>query len=222
MHPPAPSDAAPPPGSPAPQAQPERQLEAQPERQPEAQPERQSESAAPPRRRSALMAGASDMVRSLLVIMALVVGLVLLVPRPTSVPRAAVDLPAAASGVADQLGFAPAVGVPAGWTVTSTRIRTDTGDLPSWSVNYLTDKGRYVGLEQAGGWDPRWLASVSQGGAAQGSTTIDGRQWSVYVKADKHLTSILFRGATRSTLVLAQLGGLDDARALAATLGSSL
>ena len=162
------------------------------------------------------------MVRSLLVIMALVVGLVLLVPRPTSVPRAAVDLPAAASGVADQLGFSPAVGVPAGWTVTSTRIRRDTGDLPSWSVNYLTGKERYVGLEQVSGWDPRWLASVSQGGTAQGTTTIDGRQWNVYVKPDKHLTSILFRGTNRSTLVLAQLGGLEDARTLAASLNAGL
>ncbi len=174
------------------------------------------------RPRSALVTGAGDMVRSLLVIMALVVGIVLLVPRPTSVPRAAVDLPAAASAAADQLGVAPAVGVPSGWTVTSTRVRSDTAGLTAWSVNYLTAQGRYVGLEQVAGWDPRWLTSVSQGGTPQGTTTVDGRQWSVYLKAEKRITSLLLRGSDRSTLVLAQVGGLDDARALAASLTSGL
>ena len=79
-----------------------------------------------------------------------------LVPRPTSVPRPSVDLASAAAAAGPRVGFEPAAVLPSGWTVTSADVRVDSGNLATWTVNYLTDAGRYVGLMQAPGWNAKW------------------------------------------------------------------
>ncbi len=168
-----------------------------------------------------LRKSAADMVRSMLVIIAAVALLVVLVPRPTSVPRPSVDLASAASQAADELGFAPATPVPTGWSVTSARVRRDTGDLPSWTINYLTDQDRYVGLVQAAGWSASWQSSLTHGGQDQGAVEAGGLVWESYVKQERSLTSLLRREDGRSTLVLAKGGGLDDARRLAEQFASA-
>ncbi len=99
----------------------------------------------------ALRKSGADMLRTMLVMLVAVGFLVLLVPRPSSVPRAVVDLSSAADQAGDVLGFAPATPVPQGWTVTSARVRRDTGDLPSWTINYLTARGTLCRTRPGGG-----------------------------------------------------------------------
>ncbi len=160
----------------------------------------------------------ADMLRTMLVMIAAVGLLVLLVPRPTSVPRPSVDLASAAAGAEAALGFAPATPVPQGWTVTSARVRRDTGDLPSWTINYLTEEGRSVGLVQAAGWDARWQSSLTHGGEPTGEVRVGGRTWASFDKPERKITSLLSRADDGSTLVLAKGGGLADARRLAELL----
>jgi len=155
------------------------------------------------------------MLMATLAIAALVVLQVLLVPRPTSVPRPSVDLASAASHAREQLGFEPVVVVPPSWTVTSADVRTDRGGLATWTVNYLTDTGRYVGLLQAAGWNARWQGSLTHGGTADGELTAGGRIWTVLQKPEKEITSLMLREANRTTLILAKVGGVADARVLA-------
>jgi len=162
-----------------------------------------------------------DMVRTMLVIIAAVGLLVLLVPRPTSVARPSIDLTAAAGQAESTLGFAPLTPVPPGWTVTSARLRRDTGDLPSWTINYLTPEGGYVGLVQAAGWSARWQSSLTHGGEPLPSVQAGGVVWETYLKQERGLTSLLRREPGRSTMVLAKGGGLDDATALAARLATT-
>lgn len=161
-----------------------------------------------------------DMVRTMLVMVAAVGLLVLLVPRPTSVTRPSVDLTSAADQAERTLGFAPLTPVPPGWTVTGARVRRDTGDLPSWTINYLTPRGGYVGLVQAAGWSARWQSSLTHGGEPLPSVQAGGVVWETYLKQERGLTSLLRREPGRSTLILAKGGGLADATALATLLAT--
>jgi hypothetical protein len=137
------------------------------------------------------------------------------------VPRQSIDLASAALAAQSRVGFAPAVAVPQGWTVTSADVRTDSGGLPTWTVNYLTDTRRYVGLMQAPGWDATWQSSLTQGGVPDGEVTAGGRSWQVLVKQEKEITSLMAREDDRTTLILAKAGGVADARELADRLAVS-
>lgn len=162
----------------------------------------------------------TDMLRTMLVMAAAVGLLVLLVPRPTSVPRPVVDLASAADQAGAALGFTPATPVPQGWTVTSARVRRDTDDLPSWTINYLTEDESYVGLVQADGWTQRWQSSLTHGGEPDGDVDVAGQTWAVFVKPEREITSLLLRQGQTTTLVLAKGGGLADARVLAQALAA--
>ena len=155
------------------------------------------------------------MLLATLAISALVILQVLLVPRPTSVQRPAIDLGSAARAATAELGFAVATEVPPGWTVRSADVRRDSGGLATWTVNYLTDTDRYVGLLQAPGWNSRWQSSLTHGGTPTGELVADGVTWQVLDKPEKEVTSLMFREPSRTTLILAKAGGAADARILA-------
>jgi len=171
---------------------------------------------AAPRRRTTT----ANLVLAMGVVFTLVALMWFLVPRPTSVPRPSVDLTSAAVAARPRVGFEPAVVVPAGWTVTSADVRVDSGGLATWTVNYLTVAGRYVGLMQAPGWTARWQSSLTQGGTPQGELVIGGRAWTVLLKPEKEITSLMLREPSLTTLVLAKSGGTADARVLAESLRS--
>ncbi len=154
------------------------------------------------------------------VVSALVALMWFLVPRPTSVPRPSVDLASAAAAARPQVGFEPAAVLPSGWTVTSADVRVDSGNLATWTVNYLTDAGRYVGLMQAPGWNAKWQSSLTHGGTPDGDLVVGGRTWQVLVKPEKEITTLMLRESERTTLVLAKSGGTADARVLAESLRS--
>ena len=154
---------------------------------------------------------------------ALALAVVAGVPRATSVPQSAgvgtAGLPAGrAAEAAVLLGYRPYVGLPAGWTMTGSRLRHDTSGLPAWSVDYVTDHGTSVGLEQVRGWTPQWQSSLTHGGRRQGDADAAGRRFATYLMTPRAITSWLLREGERTTLVLVKDGGDADARRLAESL----
>jgi hypothetical protein len=155
------------------------------------------------------------MVRSLLVILAIVAGIVLLVPRPTAVQRPAADPASVARQAQAGLGFAPAVpdGLPATWVARNARVRTSVADIPTWHVQYQTPAG-YVSLEQATRSTSEWEDTLGAGGADQAPEEIEGRRWVRRLGADRDVTTLVFRREGRVTLVTSNQGGLADATTL--------
>jgi Protein of unknown function (DUF4245) len=145
----------------------------------------------------------SDMLRSMLVIVGIVVVLLLLVPRPNRIPQRTLDVPSAASAAAAELGFAPSVpvGLPEGWTPVAADVQRGTGDTPTWHLSYLTPSGTYAGVQQAAKPDPKWESRQVTDGAEQGVHTVAGKDWIVRSRTDRGITSWVLRSPERTTIV---------------------
>jgi len=170
-------------------------------------------------RRSALGRSVADMLRTMLVILALVAGIVLLVPRPTSVPQVRVDVAQAASQARSTLGFAPSVPVlPAGWTPTQAEVRSGADGVVTWHLGFQTAGGRYAALEQAERSTYSWENILTSGGDRVGTVKVSGLDWEHVVRADRAVDALIHRGANRVTLITSKEGGLAEATALAAAL----
>lgn len=171
------------------------------------------------RRRSALRQSVTDMLRTMAVILAIVAVIVLLVPRPTSVPQVRVDVAQAASEARSTMGFAPSVPVlPAGWTPTQAEVRSGADGVVTWHVGFQTAGGRYAALEQAARSTYNWENILTSGGEKVGTVEVSGLDWEHVVRADRAVDALIHRGANRVTLVTSKEGGLAEATALAASL----
>ena len=162
-----------------------------------------------------------DLVRTMLVVLAFVALIVLLVPRPGQLPRPAVDVQQAATGLDSQLGFAPLVpqGLPAGWQANSAETRSSTDGVTSFHIGYLTPEGLYAGVDQAASAFPRhWLDVNNAGGDRLADVTLDGVVWQQYARTDRQYTSLLLERPGRVVLVTTKQGGLATASLLARAL----
>ncbi|MTB87910.1 DUF4245 family protein [Aeromicrobium senzhongii] len=123
-----------------------------------------------------------DVLRSVLVLGAVVVGLFLfgrlLTVTPDN-PTSEVDWRTAASGVESRAGFVPLVPaeVPDRWRVTRAELIDDR-----WQLNVITEKDKYVGLSQRRG-DAKALSALVEdrapGAKPAGDVRIDGQSWQV-------------------------------------------
>jgi Protein of unknown function (DUF4245) len=172
------------------------------------------------RRRAALRRSAADITRSLAVIVAIIFGVLLLIPRTNQVVQPAVDVTAAARGAADRAGFALSVpqGLPDGWRSTSARLQRNTDAVLTWHVGYLTPRGRYAAFEQAGSPTPLWESKQVTDGKERGTVEVAGQSWVVRSRTDRGVTSWVLRAPGRTTIVT---GTADPAEltALASSLG---
>ena len=161
----------------------------------------------------------ADMLRTMLVVLAFVVLIVLLVPRPGQLPRPAVDVASAVSGVESEVGFSPIVpaGLPAGWTPNAAETRSADG-VKSFHIGYITDKGLYAGVDQAASITKQWLSANDAGGAAVGEVTIDGVRWQQLYREDQQYTSLLLQRPGQVILVTTRQGGVETASVLAKAL----
>ena len=160
-----------------------------------------------------------DMVRTMLVVLAFVVLIVLLVPRPGQLPRPQVDVGTAVAGVESQLGFRPIVpaGLPSGWTPNAAAVR-DAGGVKAFHIGYITDKGQYAGVDQATSITTEWLNANDAGGTAVGEVKIDGVTWQQLYQQDQEYTSLLLRRSGQVVLVTTRQGGLETASVLVRAL----
>ena len=160
-----------------------------------------------------------DMVRTMLVVLAFVVLIVLLVPRPGQLPRPQVDVGAAVSGVESQIGFRPVVptGLPPGWTPNAAETR-DADGVKTFHIGYITDKGLYAGVDQAASITTQWLNANDAGGTPAGEVKIDGLTWQQLYQEDQEYTSLLLKRPGQVILVTTKQGGVETASVLARAL----
>ena len=160
-----------------------------------------------------------DMLRTMLVVLAFVVLIVLLVPRPGQLPRPLVDVGSAVSGVESQIGFRPIVpaGLPTGWTPNAAEIR-DANGVKAFHIGYITDKGLYAGVDQATSITTEWLNANDAGGTAVGEVRIDGVTWQQLYREDQEYTSLLLKRPGQVVLVTTKQGGVETASVLARAL----
>jgi len=180
-----------------------------------AAPEQSQQPPAPRRRRGSWV----DMLRTMLVVLAFVVLIVLLVPRPGQLPQPKVDVTGAGSGAESQIGFRPLLpaGLPAGWAPTAAETRTDAG-VTAFHIGYLTADGLYAGVEEAASITNEWLDANDASGTPVGSVTIDGVTWQQLYDEDQQQTSLLLRRPKQVILVTTKQGGIGTASVLARSL----
>jgi len=133
-----------------------------------------------------------SMVISMGLILAMVFVVVWVVPRPSAVEQPPADVPNAAAGAASQLSFVPPVpqGLD-GWTATSAQVNRSTDDVRTWHVGYRTDDGDYVAVEVARDVTPTWQRAQTAGGSADGTATVQDRQWDRFLQEDRGRRSLV-------------------------------
>jgi hypothetical protein len=166
----------------------------------------------------------ADMVRTMFVVLAVVVVVYFLVPRPDQVVQPAADVGGAAATAVSQLGFAPLVpqGLPADWVPTEAAVRNATDGIKEFHIGYRVGTGvkdnAYAGVEQATRLTDHWLQSNDAGGARAADVTLDGTTWEQYYKPERAYTSLLLRRPNQVILVTSKNGGLAQAEVLARAL----
>jgi hypothetical protein len=161
-----------------------------------------------------------SMVLSLGVVLVIVVGLLLLVPRVSSVSQPPVDVTLGARAAAEQVSFVPAVpqGLPATWRATSVRTTTAIGDVLTWHAGFVTPSGQYAAFEQGAKVPVRWVLNQSGRGAAQGTQDVGAVTWQRYVNPTKTQNALVHARADGVTTVVTGTASFADLGVLAASL----
>jgi len=164
----------------------------------------------------------ANLIRSLLVIVAIVVVLIAIVPRVSTVSQPPVDVSAKATQVAADTGWPIEVprGLPDGWKATSVRYVRSTGGLMTWHAGYQSPKGNYVAIEQTRDATPEWLEAQVNRARKTGETRADGRTWATYVLSAKVQNSLVNQppGKGELTTIITGTGTFEELTAFANTL----
>ncbi|HYN28448.1 MAG TPA: DUF4245 domain-containing protein [Dermatophilaceae bacterium] len=166
-----------------------------------------------PQRSRYSMGSAANMVRSMLVVGGLVLLLIVLVPRVTSVSGPPVDVAATAATVARDSGrtVLVATGLPEGWTETSARYVRSTDGLMTWHAGYRTPEDTYVAVEQTVDATQQWVDAQTNRARRVGEVTAGGRTWVTYARDGKVQNSMLDRrtGAGEATTLVTGTADFD-------------
>ncbi|MDN4615800.1 DUF4245 domain-containing protein [Leifsonia sp. F6_8S_P_1B] len=125
----------------------------------------------------------NNLVYSLLATLALVVVIVLAVPRGNPTADApAVDyakIAQEAQGSEPDRLLVPKL--PAGWKANNAELRTRTADkVDYWYIGLLTPKGEYIGVTQGFEANESWVAEQVNRTMIKGTRSISGVTWDVY------------------------------------------
>lgn len=150
-----------------------------------------------------------DMVRSLLVVGAVVAAVVLLIPRPGEPVRQPVDVAAEAALARDQVEFD--VVVPdVGWEPNGAGLEIEGDEaVPTWHVGYVTPSGRYAGVDVAESATASWLREVTSEGVETGTLDVAGAPWVEWVSDDGERRSLVL-DADGVTTVVGGTATLDE------------
>lgn len=143
-----------------------------------------------------------DMVRSLVVVLAVVAALLLVTYRPQPDPIRQVDPAPMLALARAQAGFpvlAP-VGI-AGLQPTSARweVTEASRPEPAWHIGYVTSGMEYVQVGQSASTSEAYLDDQTSGGRPTGTRSIDGQEWLEYVAPER--TSLVRIGPKGTTVV---------------------
>ena len=125
----------------------------------------------------------NNLVYSLLATLALVIVIVLIVPRGNpSATKPAVDYPAIAQQAQGSEPDALLVPkLPADWKSNNAELRTKTSDkVDSWYVGFVTPKQQFIGMTQGFGANDSWVSDQVNKSMIKGTRSIDGVTWDVY------------------------------------------
>jgi len=154
----------------------------------------------------------------LLVVVLVWVGVQTLFRPDRSTPQERVDYGQVVAQVRKAAHFellAPAR-LPAGWRATS--VRFTPGPSPHWHLGVLTDRGRYVGLEQGRQSVGEAVdAFVDPAAVRRAPVVVRGATWSTYTDTGGDLALVRRQGGT-TTLVVGHAVGRSQLRSYAARL----
>ncbi len=164
----------------------------------------------------------ANMLRSLLVIGALVALLVAIVPRVNSVSQPPVDVAGASVEIAAQSGWAidRPEGLPDGWKATSVRFVRSTDGLMTWHAGYQSPTGNYVAIEQTKDATEAWVSAQTNRAPRTGEVQAAGRTWGTYVRTGKVQNSLVDHPTTTGALttIVTGTGTFEELTAFAETL----
>jgi Protein of unknown function (DUF4245) len=139
------------------------------------------------------MGSAKNLVLSLAAVVGMVLVLILVVPRVSSVSGPPVDVHATAVDVKGRTGWpiVEAVGLPDGWNTTSARFVRTTDGFSTWHAGYQTPSGTYVAVEQTMDPTPLWLEAQTNRAPRTGTLEAGGRTWAKYERDTKVQNSLV-------------------------------
>ena len=145
----------------------------------------------------------ADMVRSVALVLAIVLGFVgyqaLVRDDVDAAPMVDYTTAAAAARVDAPFEVLAPEQLPAGWRATSARYTREP--TAHWHLGVLTDEDDYVGLEQIVDDADDALAAFSADTSAVGSTAITGQRWQVWADASGTETTLVRSSGELSILV---------------------
>ena len=116
--------------------------------------------------------------------------------------------------------------LPDGWTANYARVSTDSGDVRSWRVGFVTPDDAFIELIQTVDANPSWLDDQVRGAKPGPQVLVDGTSFTSYDRRDVtdpgNVAYALVTESDDSTIVLA--GTADDAEfeVLAAAVAKEL
>ena len=148
------------------------------------------------------MGSAKNLVLSLAAVVGMVLVLIMIVPRVSSVSGPPVDVHATAVDVKARTGWpiVEAVGLPKGWSTTSARFVRTTDGFSTWHAGYQTPSGTYVAVEQTKDPTPLWVEAQTNRAPKTGTLDAGGRTWVKYERDTKVQNSLLHETQTPGEL----------------------
>lgn len=134
-----------------------------------------------------------NLVYSLLAVLGMVLVLVLMVPRVTTLGGPPVDVHTTAVEVQRTSGWpvVEPVGLPERWRPTSVRYVRVTDGFMTWHVGYQTPSGTFVAVEQTMNPSRAWIAAQTNRAPREGTLEVAGRTWERFVRDSKVQNSLL-------------------------------
>jgi hypothetical protein len=159
------------------------------------------------------------MIRTMLVVLAVVAVIWALVPRPNRIVQPGADVAGAAATAQQDLGFSPLVpqGLPPDWVATEAAVRNAADGIKDFHIGYTSTQGQ-AGVEQSTSLTARWLQINDAGGRAVGRVVVDGVTWVQLYKPERNYTSLLLRRPNQVILVTSKNGGVSQATVLVRAL----
>lgn len=160
------------------------------------------------------MGSNANMVRSLLVIGALMALIWFMTPRVNSLGGPTVDVHGTALTVARDSGWpiSEAVDLPPDWKTTSARYVKGTDGLMTWHAGYQAPSGSYVAVEQTRDATRGWVEAQTNRARRTGEVQVAGVTWLKFERGAKVQNSLLDRrtGPGELTTLLTGTGSFEE------------
>lgn len=122
-----------------------------------------------------------NLVLALLASLVVVLFLIFVVVRPTSIARPPVDYRSVAAQTQPTVNATLAAPtLPRGWTANHANILTGTDGIVAWNIGFITPKEQYIGLVQGIDANPSWTSEQLQQAPPTGRSSIAGVEWVSY------------------------------------------